>query len=199
MDITKEERIVGKNNVIKERGKEMGGIGSGGQKGSELIDLMKQLLPRANDAKIAQVLNCSREYVRQIREQFTMSNDFYNNQYNDNPKLIKIIKGDRCPHCGKLNHDSLKMKKQLKGFIDFTLNNYIEPKRKYVPKGEKIGFSKAKMLCAILLELTNLKNRQISDMTGKSPNVIAQWKGTDDFRNMMQLIRKKYNEYLDSV
>ena len=58
-------------------------------------------------------------------------------------------------------------------FLSKKLDNYIEPERKGVPKGEPIGFSKKK-LEASLFVLFNFSKKDIASLLGISYNLLRK-------------------------
>jgi hypothetical protein len=63
----------------------------------------------------------------------------------------------------------------LTKFINLRLQEAVEPVREGIPKGDKIGFVREKIIAAILKGVTILSLKQIADALKKSPAVVRFW------------------------
>jgi hypothetical protein len=93
------------------------------------------------------------------------------------PKQIEILKRD---YLGPLTGSKRIVDTLLAKFIWEKFSSYVEPKRRGVPKGEKIGLSLVKYL-ASLIRLTAFSGKAISEAMDLSYGVFRLWLIDDAF------------------
>lgn len=80
---------------------------------------------------------------------------------------------------------SITMINILEKYIDQKVSGYIEPSRKGVPKGDRIGFPRKKFHAA-LLELTTRKTDVIASEAGVSYGLLCKWRTERQFRDEVE-------------
>lgn len=68
----------------------------------------------------------------------------------------------------------------LTSFMDDKIKNYIEPTREGTPRGEQIGFSRAKYKAAVLC-LTNSPIKKIAEVCDVSYGLLRKWRTEEGF------------------
>lgn len=84
------------------------------------------------------------------------------------------------------------MKTLLEEFFDNKISKHVEPKRVNVPRGEKIGFSRAKYEAALVCTLYNFNLKELADHLKGSYEVIRKWKTETDFKELCTDIFKEF-------
>ncbi len=74
-------------------------------------------------------------------------------------------------------------------FFNDQISNYVEPQRKGMPKGQKIGFS-INSFAASLMMLTNHTQEHIAKQLNMNVGTLRKWKMKKSFVDM----QKKYAE-----
>ena len=82
----------------------------------------------------------------------------------------------------------------LDEFLSNKIERYKEPQRKGTPKGELIGFSKAKY-SVILYSLTSMKLADLSKKTGVSYGVLRKWRTEKPFKDEVKKIEREYAKH----
>lgn len=67
-------------------------------------------------------------------------------------------------------------------FVDKTISAYREPERKGIKRGDEIGYSKVKLLAAVLRGTTNWDLKQLASKLGISHFMSRQWAAEDKFK-----------------
>lgn len=93
----------------------------------------------------------------------------------------------------KLEHNQL-----LHDFMDRELTGFVEPQRKGITRGEKIGFSRKKTIAAILRGVTTFNLRHIGDAIETTASYIRYWNTESAFKNEAGEMRKKFKAYLQA-
>ena len=70
----------------------------------------------------------------------------------------------------------------LEGFINRRVQDYQEPERKGTPKGDPVGFSRAKFHGALLYRLTNRKQKDLASYLNVSYGLFRQWVLDEEFK-----------------
>lgn len=73
----------------------------------------------------------------------------------------------------------------LTKFINEKASSYQEPERRGTPKGEPIGFSRAKFFISLLM-MTKMKLKEISVKTKISYGLIRNWNSEKEFRDLVE-------------
>ena len=84
----------------------------------------------------------------------------------------------------------------LEKFISLKLKEYKEPERTGTPKGEKVGFSRAKYHASLLLSLQKTKVVEIAAMLGLSHGLIRNWRSDPEFQTV---VREHLKEFGNNV
>lgn len=92
-----------------------------------------------------------------------------------------------------------KQKTLLIQFIRTTLDNYEEPERKGVPRGEQRGFPKKKMFVT-LMALTTIPQKDIARITGVSFGQVRTWNAEKKFKDKVEDLCRRYAvHFVDSA
>lgn len=78
------------------------------------------------------------------------------------------------------------MKTLLEQFFEDKCNHHSEPIRVKVPRGKKIGMSKAKYQAALASSLCNFDLKGLAGQLQGSYEVIRRWKTERDFKNVVK-------------
>lgn len=84
------------------------------------------------------------------------------------------------------------MKTLLEDFFDNKISKHVEPKRVNVPRGKKIGHSRAKYEAALVGTLYNFNLKELADHLKGSYEVIRKWKTETDFKELCTAILKEF-------
>jgi len=87
----------------------------------------------------------------------------------------------------------------MRRFIEQEIRTYPDNNRKRVPRGEKKGWPKNKFISALLLGITNLTAKAISDRTGISYSSTRIWGMEQDFRAAKQAAAERFAVFIDNA
>ena len=80
----------------------------------------------------------------------------------------------------------------LEDFIIRKRNQHKEPTRTKVPRGQKIGISKARHEAALIVALCNFDLKGVADHVQGSYEVIRRWKSDENFKGLCEAIAKEF-------
>lgn len=84
-------------------------------------------------------------------------------------------------------------------YISEQLKGYIEPQRKGIPRGQPIGMHKNKFTAALLISLTNVKQRQIARDMDINYGLLRKWNSEKEFQKAKSRHRRRFIELFESL